>query len=195
MAVLVEYCSALDPFSIYEQVANAPHDDPELFFRNNPLVPDGNAAYGNTYRGKAPDAPDVDGRPPPGPVNPPRQKPAPGVHFSSVFSDFAVLQRAPAQAALYGIVVPPPAAGSVSITVSPPMQGKKTFASGLNAQGEWKVLLPPMPAGGEFNAILTCPDCANKTATVISNLTFGDIVSGAPCCSVLSGENRAANCA
>ena len=32
-----------------------------------------------------------------------------------------------------------------------------------------------MPPGGNFSATLTCATCANKTTSVLTNLTFGDV--------------------
>ena len=81
---------AADAATIYRQFTAAPHVPGVLEAnRHLPSHPDDVEAHGG-------------GRPPPRPPPPP----APGVHFSSGFSDNAVLQREPAQAALYGVVAP-----------------------------------------------------------------------------------------
>ena len=60
------------------------------------------------------------------------------------FTDNAILQRAPAKAALYGRVSPlPPSGATVDVTVTPALGGKSSFPAEMYADGTWKVLLPP----------------------------------------------------
>jgi sialate O-acetylesterase len=109
-----------------------------------------------------------------GPAKPP--PPPPGTHFAMCFTDNAILQRAPAQAALYGRVAPlPPAGATVEVTVTPSLGGKSSFPAQMFGDGTWKVLLPPTQAGGSYSATAACAKCANTTATTINNLAFGDI--------------------
>ena len=78
------------------------------------------------------------------------------------FTDNAILQRAPAKAALYGRVSPlPPSGATVDVTVTPALGGKSSFPAEMYADGTWKVLLPPTPAGGAYSATATCAKCTN----------------------------------
>ena len=145
---------------IYEQMRQAPHE-PGVLERN----------------WRAPPAAariDVGGAPRPR-FPPPPPPPPPGVHFASVFSSNAVLQRAPARAALYGVVWPPPASFKIMVTLVPAIDGKTAFAADVVGNGTWKVLLPPAPAGGNFSASASCTSCTNTTGPTLYNLTFGDV--------------------
>ena len=56
--------------------------------------------------------------------------------------DDAILQRAPAKAALYGRVAPvPPSGATVEVTVTPSLGGESSFPAEMFADGTWKVLL------------------------------------------------------
>lgn len=148
---------ALDSATIYEQVAAAPHEPG--FWEENHLP-------GPPRCGGAVDR-DTGLHP---------KGPAPGTHFASVFSSNAVLQREPAKAALYGRVLPSVnTMTKVTVTVSPAIQGETSFVVNVNADGSWKVLLPAAKAGGNYSASAACSDCANTSATILYNLTFGDI--------------------
>lgn len=97
--------------------------------------------------------------------------------FSGGLSSGAVLQRAPARAALYGSV-PLAAAGAV-VSVRLVSEGggggayNKSFDATSDADGVFKVLLDPMPAGGNFSATATTRAGLRKT---IIDLTFGDVL-------------------
>ena len=171
LALLVHPAEAADPHLMYEQMLAAPHV--EGFWDTNPRVPSGQETKGAHHRRQL-----QGGKPPP--------PPSPGLHFSSVFSDDAVLQRAPAQAALYGLVMPaPPAGASVTVTVTPPLGGKSRFAATMaGGQGTWKVLLPPTEAGGDYSASAACSGCTNTSSVELHHLTFGDLW-------VCSGQVRA----
>ena len=120
------------------------------FFEANPLGVPGLPDYADWRRHES------DGGPPAKPPPPP-----PGLHFAMCFTDNAVLQRAPAKAALYGRVVPPPAAGAVvEVAVTPALAGKSTFEAEMFADGTWKVLLPPTEAGGDYSATASCGSTA-----------------------------------
>ena len=109
-----------------------------------------------------------------------------GASFAGVFSDHAVLQRAPAKAAVYGVVVGSPSP-SVTVTV--------TAEGGAGGSGEaysvdaaidvvnatysrWKAFLKPAEAGGSYTVAAACTTCTapNGTATrTISDVVFGDV--------------------
>lgn len=110
-----------------------------------------------------------------------------GTFFSGAFSDHAVLQRAPAKAAVYGVVIGAEAATTVAVTVTPVGGAAYTIAAVVEVtsaavQGgkyaKWKALLKPTPAGGNFTISATCASCANGTdvgSSTLVDVTFGDI--------------------
>ena len=103
------------------------------------------------------------------------------VCFSGGFSHMAVLQRAPAAAALYGSVpAASPAGAPVALTLSA-RDGSysKTFATSVRADLTWKVVLDPMmpQGGGDFSATVACATCAGAaTSATLVGLTFGDVL-------------------
>jgi len=110
----------------------------------------------------------------------------PGLWFAGTLTDSAVLQRAPAGAALYGAVTPgafAPGAATVSVTLSGTAAGGAAalpvaVSSPVADDGSWKVVLPPQAAGGNFSATATCSGCAAlpfMSPRTISDLTFGDV--------------------
>ena len=100
----------------------------------------------------------------------------PGLCFSGQFNDNALLQRAPARAALYGTLAPADAPLSLTLagTADDGTAFNKTFVattSGIT----WKVILDAMPTGGTYSAALACPTCTGDVVAPLVNLTFGDI--------------------
>ena len=110
-----------------------------------------------------------------GPTNP---TPA---SFAAGFSSFAVLQREPATAAVYGMPGSPftlPATVQVNVTST---RGDYTRSyeaevTKTTTHGEWKVVLDSKPAGGDYTITAACTSgCANSSSTVIEHVTFGDL--------------------
>ena len=96
--------------------------------------------------------------------------------FSGGLSTGAVLQRAPARAALYGSVPPASAGAAVSVRLlSEDGAGyNKTFTATAGPDGVWKVLLDAMPAGGNFSA--TASTLRSGLRKRVADLTFGDVI-------------------
>jgi len=112
-----------------------------------------------------------------GPVDPPFD--ASRVLFSAAFSDHAVLQRAPRQAAVFGTATP---GATVTVTLagpqpytSPPVTVTRSDDATLS--GTWKVLLPPRPAGFGYTVTAACAGCANATSApaTLLDVGFGDV--------------------
>ena len=114
----------------------------------------------------------------------------PGLWFAGTLTDAAVLQRAPAGAALYGAVSKGafPPGGGTSVSVSLAAAGAAAAAAAplvtvtgpVADDGTWKVVLPPMEpgGGGNYSATATCVGCFALpfiTPRTISDLTFGDV--------------------
>jgi hypothetical protein len=114
----------------------------------------------------------------------------PGLWFAGTLGDGAVLQRAPAGAALYGAVSPGafPRGGGATVTVTlasatattASAAPLATVSSPVAEDGSWKVVLPPMePAGGgNYSATATCVGCFALPfmgPRTISDLVFGDV--------------------
>ena len=114
----------------------------------------------------------------------------PGLWFAGTLSDAAVLQRAPAGAALYGAVSPGafPRGGSASVSVT--LSGQTSAgaeaplvtvtSAPLADDGSGTVVLPPLEAGGggNYSATATCAGCFAlpfMTPRTIADLTFGDV--------------------
>ncbi len=94
----------------------------------------------------------------------------------------AVLQRAPASAAITGSV--PAGFGMAPMTVSVTLKDEmgpfeKVAAATVRQDGTWKVLLPPRPTFGNYSLVAQCSaGCRGPNATEIVrlvNLTFGDV--------------------
>ena len=101
------------------------------------------------------------------------------VCFAGGLSSGAVLQRAPAQAALYGSV-PSGSANAVVTLIFGTVDGtsSKNYTSAVAADLTWKVLLDPQPAGGNYSARVLCTTgCSHpKRESTITDLTYGDVV-------------------
>ena len=101
------------------------------------------------------------------------------VTFSAAFSSSMVLQRAPAQAAVFGTAAP-----GATVTVqlagpggfaytSPPAAVARSADPSRN--GTWKVLLPARPAGLFYSLSAGCAGCANATPALLGDVAFGDV--------------------
>eukprot|EP01043_Picozoa_sp_COSAG02_P038503 COSAG02_NODE_2976_length_7633_cov_2.195248_1_plen_343_part_00 len=108
---------------------------------------------------------------------------AAGIRFFDGFSDYAVLQRAPAQAALYGYLGTGGTGATVRLSTTTSGAGTSddgvevVVAATVSDGGQWKVLLPPHPAGGDFTVTATCTGCkSGPHSAKLLNVTFGDVV-------------------
>ena len=98
------------------------------------------------------------------------------ISFFSGLSDFAVLQRAPAAANVYGALGDGGTAAFVTVSEAGGAFAAYTVAATADAQGKaWKVALKPMPSGGDVTVTAHCTGCANATAAVLRHVTFGDV--------------------
>ena len=79
-----------------------------------------------------------------------------GLCFSSGLSTGGVLQRAPARAALYGSAhAGSPVGAAVVVTLTAADGSSAVNATGaVGADRTWRALLPPMPTGGNWSAIV-----------------------------------------
>ena len=92
--------------------------------------------------------------------------------FASGLSTGAVLQRSPARAALYGSSPSRPGTPLTLVFKNVPTGGSESYPTTVAADGTWKVLLPPHPAGGNYSAALS----GAGGNTTIHDLTFGDVI-------------------
>ena len=98
--------------------------------------------------------------------------------FSGHFNDNAVMQRAPNKAAYYGSVpTGSPAGVAVSLTLAAADGSySKQFTTNAMGDGTWKVVLDPMPTGGNYSASISCPQCSgSNNGDTLYNQTFGDV--------------------
>jgi sialate O-acetylesterase len=113
-------------------------------------------------------------------------------NFSANYGSTMVLQRAPAQASIYGFAN---GAAAVSITLSGSDHLSRGVASTIHSaavhDGAWKVMLPPKMAGGSYQIALSCGSSSSTTkrdgersdgdvmvpAVVppLEDVTFGDV--------------------
>lgn len=101
-----------------------------------------------------------------------------GAFFSGVFSDHAVLQRAPQKSAVYGVVIGAKPTTKVVVKIA----GSDSYT--LNADvtfrhsgyAWWKANLKAHSAGGNYSVNVACSDCiAPSNSSTITDVTFGDI--------------------
>ena len=108
-----------------------------------------------------------------------------GLSFSGIFTDNAILQRAPQLASLYGC------AGNASsvagATVLLALEGTEggggaavnmSLPATVTSDGSWKIVLPrAFATGGNFSATISCAACQPGSPwwETIENVTFGDI--------------------
>eukprot|EP00117_Sycon_ciliatum_P047952 scpid52642/ scgid34202/ Sialate O-acetylesterase; Sialic acid-specific 9-O-acetylesterase; Yolk sac protein 2; Sialate O-acetylesterase small subunit; Sialate O-acetylesterase large subunit len=99
--------------------------------------------------------------------------------FSGVFDDNMVLQRAPAKAAVFGSAMNlSSSTATVTVTVSSAEGSSKTYAAQVSENNmNWKVLLDPAEAGGDYTITCACTQgCVNSSVGgTIQNVTFGDV--------------------
>jgi len=109
----------------------------------------------------------------------------PGTHFSGVFSDHVVLQRAPSKSAVYGVVFGAEAGTGVNVQVSSSATGTynvqarvDTTRLGSDPLGyaTWKAFLKPADAGGNYTINASCSGCKYSNVTsALNDVTFGDV--------------------
>eukprot|EP01043_Picozoa_sp_COSAG02_P090006 COSAG02_NODE_26914_length_621_cov_0.973180_1_plen_148_part_10 len=105
----------------------------------------------------------------------------PGTYFSGTITDRTVLQRGDqTRAGVYGMVVGAQEGTVVTVTVSDKGIGDYTVrAEAVSRNGtqlSWHALLHPHPAsGGNVSVSAACANCANDTASTITDLTYGDV--------------------
>ena len=108
--------------------------------------------------------------------------PASRLCIAAPISSNAVLQRAPAAAAVTGSV--PPGYGDAPMTIEVVLRDENgpfeaTASSLIRPDLTWKVLLPPRPAFGNYSLSARCAaGCQGDNATAavtLLNLTFGDV--------------------
>ena len=102
--------------------------------------------------------------------------------FSGVLNDGAVLQRAPAHAAVLGSVPPAsPANAPLTLTLSGTDGAgaayNKSFGLAAFNDFTWKLVLPDaFVAAGNFTVEVACPSCAGGVTRIWrTNITFGDV--------------------
>jgi hypothetical protein len=104
-----------------------------------------------------------------------------GICLSGTVNHNAILQRAPAAAAVVGSVgAGSPAGAAVSLllagTNADGSAYSKAFATSANADGTYKVLLDPMAAWGSYSITVSCATCAGAPTSVsVGGVTFGDV--------------------
>ena len=93
--------------------------------------------------------------------------------FTATLGDFVVLQQAPAAAAVYGTVTGNTTA--VTVTVTDAAGAAYAVPAAVAADGTWKALLRPAPAGGDFNITATAVCATESVSAVLLHATFGDV--------------------
>ena len=118
----------------------------------------------------------------------------PSVLFSAGIDSDMVLQRQPAKAAVYGLVleagatvevaVSPAGGGGGAYTVPAAVQPATTWAgpAGANYTASWKAYLKPAPAGGSFSITVKCTSSCgtgagggSRDTATIERVTHGDV--------------------
>ena len=104
------------------------------------------------------------------------------IRFGAAFTDHAVLNRAPAAAAVYGAIVRSRGRPTgVSITVTPDAHPESAY--NVTAQHweplnstyyRWKAMLPPTESGtGPHSITASCVGCTTTTVATIQDAVFG----------------------
>ena len=114
-----------------------------------------------------------------------------GLSLASVFTDHAVLQRAPQAAAIYGVVRGEPHATGVNVTVSSSAGSYSVAATHLERLSpsylRWKAALRPTAAGtGSHSITATCEGCS-----AASSASIHDVGGPAPRRPTLASRARA----
>eukprot|EP00729_Bicosta_minor_P006650 gene6650-26076_t len=155
---LAVVAQGLNSKELYMQVMRAPHV--EGFHEENSFVP---TEWAEEYKEEK-----ANERPP---ALPPAPFPA-GVWFSGVFSNYTVLQRAPAKSAVYGVTSEP--STKVILTVvdeSTKASSTPTVVTDPKT-GYWKAYIPANEAGGNFTLTV---GASGLNSTTIHSVTFGDV--------------------
>jgi hypothetical protein len=100
-----------------------------------------------------------------------------GFNFSVVFSDHAVLQQAPAAAAVYGPTGTLDDTAVVTVTVTPSNGSPYTVPASVST-GRWKALLKPTPdthGAITYKITATCTSGCNGTSATLNDVVFGDV--------------------
>ena len=99
---------------------------------------------------------------------PPNPKP---ISFAPCLSDWAVLQRSPAQSRVYGLLGDGGTSATVKVT---DLDHNLDFEAVASVDGSsWQALLPPQQAGGNFTVTVACTGCTNSTPARLEHITFG----------------------
>lgn len=110
-----------------------------------------------------------------------------GTFFSGVFSDNVVLQREPARAAVYGVVIGAELDTTVAVKISEVsgstaasiaaevvVTTQETEVGGLYAT--WRAVLEPAAAGGNYTISASCMSCAAPSNfNTLNSVTFGEV--------------------
>ena len=167
--------------NIMENYEAAPHTFSEDFLKGIYLATD-DSPMDYAFEEFVGQSDRLGGAPPPAP-------PPNGAWISGVFSDSAVLQRAPAKAAIFGAAgtifgngtIAPDSGATVTVSIKEGGGGSSyTVTATAATDGGWKVLLKPAQAGGDYTISAACTSgCAGKQPHAIVNVTFG--VSSTAC--------------
>eukprot|EP01043_Picozoa_sp_COSAG02_P067118 COSAG02_NODE_10672_length_1886_cov_1.420257_3_plen_98_part_00 len=96
-----------------------------------------------------------------------------------------MLQRKPAKAAVYGVIFGAQSSTTVTVNVGS-AAGMKIYSVQASViltekqmpggqYAKWKAYLKPTPAGGNFTVSASCASCTNTSASIIHDVTFGDV--------------------
>jgi hypothetical protein len=119
------------------------------------------------------------------------------VLFSAAFSSDMVLQREPAQAAVFGTAAP---GATVQVRLTGP--GNFSWSSApvpvmrspdASQHGTWRVLLPARGPGFGYALEAACDGCPNAAAATLSGVGYGDVFlcSGQSCVCAQASALRA----
>jgi hypothetical protein len=135
-------------------------------------------------------------RPPPYPpaaITFPAKPPPPpaGISFFSGLTDWAVLQRAPKAANVYGTLGKGGTAATVTVSSADGAFATYSVEAAI-ANATWKAALKPMPDGGDVTITAKCTGCADAKAAVLKHVAFGDVcVHAAGCAGAGTGPPAA----
>jgi|EP01043_Picozoa_sp_COSAG02_P012906 hypothetical protein len=105
---------------------------------------------------------------------PPPRTPQP-VRFFSGLTDWAVLQRAPDAANVFGMLGEGGTAAKVTVSSETGTESMYEVAAVTDGHA-WKATLKPTPSGGgDVTITVTCTGCTNQTAAVLRHVSFGDV--------------------
>ena len=122
-----------------------------------------------------------------------------GICLSGTINHNAILQCAPARAAVVGSVnAGSPAGAAVSLELAGTLASgsaySKVFSTTANADFTYKVLLDAMPAWGSFSVTVSCATCAGSPTSVsVGGVTFGLVFVASGQSNVSGGSWRGAS--